>query len=264
MTMPAQRDEARRQQALLAAIDAADSGADGLHLTERGERARFGLEAYRANARGLAERALAAAFPTVQALLGAADFARMAHEHWLANPPRRGDIAEWGDDLPAWLETHAQLAQWPYLADCARLDLMRHRCERAPDTPVDAASLAALETEDPARLRLVLMPGLAVLASRWPVVRIFEAHAGAGEGFDAVRTALVGRCGEAALVARNGWRAQVHRIDAATLGWTRDVLGELPLAQALERAGVAFDFTAWLTLALRQGWLQGVARIADR
>ena len=46
--------------------------------------------------------------------------------------------------LPEWLAGHEALAAWPYLADCARLDLALHRCERAADAVFDAASLARL------------------------------------------------------------------------------------------------------------------------
>ena len=58
--------EVRRQQALIAAI----GGAPPIGLRETGARAARGLEAYRAHAEASAERALRAALPTVQALLG--------------------------------------------------------------------------------------------------------------------------------------------------------------------------------------------------
>ncbi|MFZ2653118.1 MAG: DNA-binding domain-containing protein [Burkholderiaceae bacterium] len=254
--------EAARQQALLAALSAPDAGQNVAGLTGPGDRARSGLRIYRANADALAERALRAAFPTLQALLGPQDFEHMAREFRCANPPQRGDIGAWGAGLPDWLRAHAGLAQWPYLGDCAQLDWMLHCCERAADGQLDSASLALLESHDPQQLALVMMPGVAVLASSWPVASVHAAHQGDGRGFDALRDAIAARnatpCGETVLVARRGWRGVVHTIDSATASWTEEVLRPVSLADALARAGPGFDFKAWLSHALTQEWLQGV------
>jgi len=257
--------EARRQQAVLAIL--AGQADAGLVLREPAERAARGLAAYRANAQALAERALAAAFPTVQAMLGEADFAQLAREHWLAHPPLRGDIGEWGGELPAAIEAHAGLTAWPWLADCARLDLALHRCERAADARFDAGSLTLLGDADPGELRLEPMPGFAVLASRHPIVTIHAAHARAAgadtDAFTPVREALAAGRGEAACVLRSGWRAVVQPIDTATAGATLALLAAPDLGAGLEGAGPDFDFTAWLAGALSGGWLKGVVRWRD-
>lgn len=255
--------EAQRQRALLSAF----AGAPIAGLREHGARAARGLEAYRANAEAIAERALAAAFPTVQAMLGAEDFGQLAREFWRAQPPSRGDLGEWGDRLAAWLQTHAQLAAWPYLPDCARLDCALHRCERAADASLDAASLALLESTDPAALRLELMPGVALIRSAWPVASIHAAHQVDGveaeHAFADVRAAIAAARAEDALVAREGWRAVVHRLGDADARWTQSVLDGRDLARALDDAGAAFDFAAWLQTALRHAWLKGVSVRAD-
>ncbi len=263
MTDPAGTHEAARQQALLVAVRARSANAADAGLAEADERARAGLQIYRSNAWALAERALAAAFPTVQALLGEADFKRMARAHWHDAPAERGDIGVWGGGLPRWLAAQPALAQWPYLADCAQLDWLRHVCERAADAEFDAPSLAMLASTDPDTLILVLKPGVAVLASAWPVASIFEAHQGAPPNFEAARDAIEQRRGEAVLVARCGWLAQVHRIDLPTLDWTNHLLAGNRLSQALNRAGPAFDLSAWLARALRDEWLHGVRDAND-
>lgn len=263
MTDPAGIREAARQRALLAAVRTRNANAADLGLAEADERARAGLQIYRSNAWALAERALAAAYPTAQALLGAADFKRMAGAHWNDAPAVGGDIGVWGGGLPRWLAAQRALAQWPYLADCAQLDWLRHVCERAADTEFDAPSLAMLASTDPATLRLVLKPGVAVLASAWPVASIFEAHQGATPNFEAARDAIEQRRAEVVLVARSGWRAQVHRIDLPTLEWTNHLLAGTRLSQALDLAGPAFDLSAWLARALREEWLHGVRDAND-
>jgi hypothetical protein len=253
-------NEAERQQQLLAALTDGADHAGGLR--ETGARAARGLEAYRVNRDAIAERALASTFATVQALVGTADFRRLVQEFWRADPPQRGDLGEWGDAFPGWLAAQVALTAWPWLGDCARLDLAVQRCERAADAPFDAASFARLDTTDPARLRIELLPGSAVLRSAWPIATIHRAHqlegADAEPAFAAVHAAIAAQRGECALVARRGWRALVHPLTPAEADWTEDLLDGVDLAAALQRAGAHFDFTAWLATALRESWLQSV------
>lgn len=255
--------EAQRQQALLRALL---SGASVDGLREQGKRAARGLEAYRANAEAIAERALAAAFPTVQALVGADDFERLAREFWHAQPPRRGELGEWGDAFAAWLQAHAALAPWPYLADSARLDFALHCNERAADAALDAASLSLLGSADPARLRVRLMPGTALIRSTWPIAGIHRAHqlegAEAEQAFEHARDAIAAQRGEDAMVVRQGWRAVVVPLQIADARWTEALLADASLAHALEQAGEGFDFAAWLQAAVRNAWLKEVEAIA--
>jgi hypothetical protein len=257
--------EAQRQQQLLAALATGVSSVAALR--ESGERAARGLEAYRANAEAIADRALASTFATVRAMVGADDLRHLAREFWRAHPPERGDLGEWGDGFPAWLASHAGLSAWPWLADSARLDLALHRNERAADAVLDAASLGLLESTDPAQLRLVLMPGSAVLRSPWPIALIHRAHQLEGDAaeraFAEVRERIAAQRDDPLMVVRRGWRAVVQPLDAATAAWTQDLLDGIDLATALTRAGEAFDFAAWLASALRESWLKGVVASND-
>jgi len=289
--------EAVRQQALLDAICAADQaspasplsgaqasvrppsdapaearllpGAPGAalvasaHVAGSPARIASGLDAYRGTVEAAAVRALTATFPTVAALVGEADCGHLARAYLHDDPPRDGDLGEWGADFAAWLRGRAALAEWPYLGDCAALDHAVHRCERAADAAFDADSLARLGSTDPERLRLRLRPGTAVLASAWPIATIHAAHRDPASDFEDVRAALAARRAEQVLVVRSGWRAAVIPIDAATADWTRSLLDGIDLAAALDRAGGNFDFAAWLADALRGGWLQGVGGSTD-
>lgn len=269
--------EAARQQAVMAALwtpDASRTAAlEGWCRNDAVTLAR-GLQAYRANAAANAARALDAAYPTVCALLGADDFQHLARELWFEQPPVHGDLAQWGESLAAFLEAHAALADWSYLGDCARLDWAVHQCEHAADVPFDAASVARLGDTDPQRLHLQLRPGLSVLVSRWPVVAIHRAHreGATPDALAAARDALRSDVGEAALVCRSGWRAQLHRIDAATVAWTQRLLAGDSLAAALDAVSDAaadessvppFDLAGWLTTALGAGWLKGITVAGD-
>ena len=264
MTAAAFETEALRQQALLAALAARGTAPAGIGLHEGGARAEHGLGAYRANAAGTAERALGAIFVTVVAMVGAEDFAHLAREFWRAQPPLRGDLGEWGDGFPDWLQAHPSFTAWPYLGDAARLDLALHGCERAADAAFDAASLALRSEAEPQRLHLHLMPGSALVESRWPLAAIHAAHQGAVAGFDAVRELLAQGVAAPVFVSRQGWRGTVHRVDAVTLRWTRCLLAGADLATALADAGEAFDFAAWLARALAEKWLKGASVASDQ
>lgn len=265
---PGEAREAQRQQALLAAI--VPPGASGPALRETGARAERGLAAYRSNAQGLAERALGAAFPTVRAMLGDEAFALLARGFRRDAPPQRGDIGEWGDELPGWIAAETGLAEWPWLADGARLDWALHSCARAADAAVDKASLARLGVLDPAALRIEFMPGLAVLVSPFPIATIHAAHAGDAvadatvDAFAPVRAALAAGTGEAVCVARQGWRAVAQRLSPAEAVFMQTLLAGRTLAVALDAAGSALDFGAWLQRAVTAAWLRAVCPMPDR
>ncbi len=256
--------EAERQQRLMAQLLAPRADTAALALRESGSRALRGLQAYRANADASATRALATAFPTVQALVGEADFEHLAREFWRAAPPLRGDLGEWGDTFAAWLAAHPQFADGPYIGDCARLDWALHRCERAADNTLDADSIARLGDTDSARLAMQLAPGVALVESAWPIVMILDAHRGGDDAaFAAARDAISEQRGEAALVARQGWRATAIAIDAGSAAWTRRLLAGDDLAGALAAAGEQFDFSAWLTTAIQAAWVKGIRVLVD-
>ena len=249
--------ELARQQALLRTLWRDDNAASlRPWLATPPERFDRGLQAYTANAGAAAERALAAAFPTVAPLLGEEPFAALARAFWQARPPVRGDLAEWGAELPAFIADSEQLADEPYLADVARLDWAVHAAERAADGPATPQGLERLADTDPSALRLVFQPGSALRVSRFPVVAIRVAHASsASDRFEPVRAALAAGRGEVAWVWRQGWRARVRALAPADAAFNAALLAGSTLGAALDAAADDFDFGVWLTAAIQQGWL---------
>lgn len=229
-------------------------------LRDDAARAQAGLRAYRGNGRALAERALAAAFPTVAELVGSEAFAGLARAFWQQHPPADGDIATHGAALPEFIAADAQLAGLPYLADVARLDWAVHRSEVAADADVAAgAGLDHLAADHAADCTLRLRPGTVVLPSDWPIVTLWQAHRSqAPDRFEPVREALAQGRAEAALVHRDGWRVAVQGLDTAAAQFTAAVLAGQALGAALDQAGEAFAFDQWLLQALQQHWLLAV------
>ncbi|HSI58220.1 MAG TPA: putative DNA-binding domain-containing protein [Ideonella sp.] len=276
--------EAERQRAFLRALhDRRESTVSRLEgLPGRPGRAvspEAGLGAYRAHAQAVAERALAAAYPTVQQLLGGESFAALAHALWRRQPPLRGDLAWFGEGLAELLAETAALAGEAYLPDAARLDWAVHRAASAADHDAPVAGLPLLAEAEPASLRGVFVPGTTLLHSRHPVVAVWQAHqpaaalggdepAGPGDArFAPVRAAFAAGRRDHALVWRRGWRVEVERLPAPDAHFTRHLLAGASLGQALESAGsleqdeeadaAGFDFEGWLLRGLREGWLAG-------
>jgi hypothetical protein len=247
-------------------LDADDARALGpLALPGGAAHARLGLQAYRSNGRALAARALAAAYPTLAALLGDEPFAALAADYWQRDPPQAGDIGDWGGALPPFVEQAGDLAAWPYLADCARLDWAVHRAARAADAVFEPDSLRLLAEQAPEAVAADLLPGSALLASPWPVVAIWQAHAEQAAGridadtLAARLEALPSGEGEHAWVWRQGFHVKVSALDADTWAWMQALAQGACLDEAfdaLEQAQRPFDFAAWLERAVREGWLR--------
>lgn len=248
--------EALRQQMLMRALWRDDAALQGWMRAPARASVAQGVMAYRSNAGALAERALGSAYPTLAALIGAESFAALARHFWHEHPPARGDVAQWGDALPAFIADSEQLAGEPYLADSARLDWAVHAATRAADVAgAWPPALDALASSDPSQLRLQLAAGAAVVASRWPIVAIWQAHH-AGEPFDNARAAFAAARGESAFVWRDErYAIHVEALDGADITFTTAVTHNHSLSAALDAAGVDFHFDRWLERALRSRWL---------
>lgn len=217
-----------------------------------------GLRAYQLNAQATAQRVLASAYPTIAAQLGADTLDTLAVLLWQDQPPTSGDLGEWGGHLPVLLSTHPDLQAWPWLADCARLDWARHVCERAADADLDADSLQRLGDTDPQHLHLHLRPCVQVWAGAWPVGSLWLAHQLPAEQQEqAAAQALTLGQPETVVVWRQPWQVQVRVLPAPQAHWMNQLCASSPgnLAELLDLADADFDFTAWLSEALTQGWL---------
>ncbi len=257
--MTAERErEALRQQMMLRAVWRDSRPGVLAGWTRDGSRFERGLLAYQANAGALAERALAAAYPTVQQLISDESFAVLARVYWRHAPPLRGDIATWGETLADFIAADEQLAPEAYLPDLARLEWAVHQAHGAGDAAPGEPALQRLADTDPDRLRLMARPGTAVIDSAHPVVAIWQAHRShAADRFDAVQEALADGRGECALVWRQGWTVAVAAVPEADRRVTALLLGGASLGAALAAADPTFDFEGWLVAALQQGWLAG-------
>jgi hypothetical protein len=228
--------------------------------------ARRGLQAYQANGAALAERALAAAYPVLALLLGDESFAPLARHFWLQQPPQRGDVAQWGAALADFLDAAPQLADEPFLGDVARIEWALHRAATAKDASPAPQSFALLESGDPEQTTLSLSPGMAMLASAYPVVSIINAHLLHAPTLAQAAELLREGVAEYALVWRQGFKPRVRASCAAEHALLSALQAGLPLDSALATALAAsdgdnttpaFSFNDWLGQSVQTGLVTG-------
>ncbi|WP_027474807.1 DUF2063 domain-containing protein [Curvibacter gracilis] len=228
-----------------------------------------GLPAYQRNARAVAERALAAAYPVLRQCVGEATLAALARDHWLDCPPLRGDLACWGADLPDWLGRLGPEHELPaWLPELARAEWVLHQLATAPDPLPEPGTLARLVQEDPDQLRLELSAGTQVLAFEAAVISVLLAHGPGDGGAEPAAQALQAagqrlQAGEAerAVFWRQGWRPRVRLIDAAEAAWLQALHTQPSLGAAMQWLEVhhpGLDLGAWLQEAVTQGLVLAV------
>ncbi|WPC06820.1 DNA-binding domain-containing protein [Pseudomonas benzenivorans] len=189
---------------------------------------------YRNNVLSSLIDALAASFPVVQQLVGENFFRAMAAVHVRNSPPRSRLLAHYGAGFPAFIEGFAPAASLPYLADMARLELLRIEAYHAADAgPVasDALATALATPERVGALCFQLHPALGVLDSAFAVVSLWAAHQDERPlaGFDPLQA-------ECALVQRRGLEVEVLGIRPGDARFIQSLQQGQPLGQAAERA----------------------------
>ncbi len=276
MNTPAMNALGAQQQALLQALLArpgstqtheAEEHLPGFLDTRHPQTAR-GWAAYRANGHAMAERALHSVYPVVAALMGADNFALLARDLWHQHPPKRGDLAQWGNALPGFVQRNPALANAPYLGDVARTEWALHTAAGAADSAPNPASFARLAQEAPEGLALTLAPGTAVVCSAYPVASLIGAHLDASPRLDEAAQRLRDGQGEHALVWRQGHRPRLQGIDPNASALLQALLAGADLPHALDAAWAVadsanpFDFSTWLSAAVTDALVIGVHSLA--
>jgi hypothetical protein len=199
--------------------------------------------------------ALADTFPVTQELVGEEFFRAMAKLFVLAHPPRSPILAYYGQEFPAFVAAFPPAAPVPYLADVARLEMLRVLAYHAADAAVltmEEISVALADVSTLPGLRFVLHPSVAVLPSQFAVVSLWGAHQGLMD-IAAVNPAVP----QTALVVRIGLDVNIVGIDAATGHFIEQLRQGATLAQAAAASASAiaefdqFDLAASLGVVMR-------------
>jgi hypothetical protein len=167
---------ARVQRAFLRSLEGlASSDAGELHFRRppRGSVA----ERWHVYAHGYFARlteALSLEHAAIARILGPEAFAALVVRYVSVFPPRSFDLARAGDRFVRFLEFDSLTLELPFLPDLARLEEAASACFTAADAkPIAWSVLSALEPEAISEMVFSLTPGVAVIASSWPVADLW-------------------------------------------------------------------------------------------
>jgi hypothetical protein len=151
---------------------------------------------------------LATRFPVVRRMVGEQSFRLMAQRFIMSKPPRFPIALTYGESFPSFLRTQGRLASIEYVADIAELEVARRKAQQAADArPIDVSVSRAWQAEHPNGVRVILHPSLHVVASRFPIVTIWENNQRGNENCMIERWRA-----EAALVARPFREVEICRL----------------------------------------------------
>lgn len=243
---------AQQQNQLMSAILTGEDNT-GLNLDPRG------LKIYRHNLQATAKRALSITFPTVLQLIGEELFELASDRLLLSSPPSQGDWALWGDDFASLLAQLQQLDDYAFVPDCARVDFLRHKSERAINSHVDMNSLQLLASVDIDELMVSFADSLYITTSDYPIVELWLAHHGDPERSQEYFTRVKDHLSQPhkqqyALIYRSEYKAQVAQLDELEFRWLSLLQQGLSLGKALDAMGdCSFSFENWLAKAIELG-----------
>lgn len=206
--------------------------------------ARFNV--YRNNVMASLSKALAEAFPALEALLGAQNFSVLAREFVRSHPPTSPLMARYGEELPAFLHAFPHTKGTAYLPDVARLEqAMRQSYHAADTTPADLTALAALDAQHIAQTRLSLSPAMQLVTSPWPILQIRAFALGHGPKPD--------MCAQDVLILRPEFDPTPHALPPGGAVAVTALMQGASLEDAATRATKhvpAFDLQPVLTLLI--------------
>ncbi|MBL1264088.1 HvfC/BufC N-terminal domain-containing protein [Methylomicrobium sp. RS1] len=210
------------------------------------------LAIYRNNTLIGLTQALRDVYPVIEKLVGERFFHRLGRDYIRRYPPNTGCLQTFGDRFADFLAASGDVCGQPYLPDTARLEWLRHEAYFESDRAgIDAASLADVPPERYGGLRFELHPSVRLLASRYPVRRIWEFHREnpAEDG----RLDLDAEGGCRLVIFRLGWEVETAPLDSDGYRFLTGLQAGLTLSEAA--SGVLpnnpdFDLAALLRFCL--------------
>ena len=206
------------------------------------------VQVYRNHVFSSLTEVLTSTYPVVCRLVDRRFFGFAADAYIRRHPPTGPCLFEYGATLPAFLATLPACADYPYLADVARLEWAMNVVLHAEDAaPIPRTALAAVPAEDVGRLVLRMDPAAAWLRSAWPVDRIWQANQ---PDADPAATVDLAAGAVSLEVRRHDDVVTLKRLDAADFAF-RAALGEGVTLEAATESAMAEDPAFNLTTALR-------------
>jgi hypothetical protein len=202
---------------------------------------------YRNNILGNYRKVLAATFPVVRQLVGRPFFDAAADQFVRGYPSHHGDVNRYGGDYAEFLALYPPARELSYLADVARLEWAIDQANIAADAvPLDVTTLGAVAPDALAELRFQLHPSARLIASPFPILRIWQVNQPGHDGDDHVD---LGDGADQLLVIRGDRGVAIDRIGKGEHAFLTSLAANVTLGVAATRAAEAeaeFDLAAAL------------------
>jgi hypothetical protein len=220
------------------------------------------LQVYRRTILANYRNALAATYPVVKRLVGAARFQSAVDSYVVAHRSTSGDLNIYGDRFGDFLERHPSFAELIYLGDVARLEWAIDEAHRAPDATRDPervlAALAAAPAERLPAVRVHLDPSCRFVSSRFPILHIWKINQPNHAGDERVD---LDEGGDALIVRRDPNGIALGRLAPGDHAWLTTLRDGASLSDAIEAAQAAdatFDVGASLRAHIAGGTIVAV------
>jgi len=215
------------------------------------------FDVYRNNVTVSLVDALRSTFPAVHRLVGEEYFAAAARAYISEHPPRSPVLLLYGETFGEFLDRFPSASGAPYLGDVARLEWARMNALHAADAaPTGIDGLSGLPEESLESAALVPHPSLGLVASRWPVVSLWQASVDPGGEVEVDM-----RKPEQALVVRPALMVEVRRLPPGGAVFVGALLSGCRLGEAVQQAADAaeqFDLAMLLQLIFEAGAVAAV------
>ena len=192
------------------------------------------LQVYRNSVFAGLTEALRAIYLVIDRLVGSEFFDHAARRYIERHPSTTGNLHDFGEEFPAFLATFPGASDLNYLPDVARLEWSYHQVFHAADhAPLDLDSLASVAPADYGRLRWRLHPACRLLASDFPVLRIWQANQ---DDTECMETVDLSAGGTRLLVIRRGLEVNLEILGPGEHALLRRLAEGRSLAAACEQA----------------------------
>ncbi|MDA8389270.1 MAG: DNA-binding domain-containing protein [Gammaproteobacteria bacterium] len=181
--------------------------------------------------------ALETTYPAIVSLTGSRYFRRIARDYGRWHKAPGGNLQDYGAALPAYLAQRPEISLYPYLPDVARLEWARSESVTAAEEPgIRLDALAAFDASAWPDLRLRLAASLRLVASPYPVARIWAAASGDAQHKEAARAGLQRREAAAIVLYRQRRAVVMETLPPSVWRWLLALTQDRRLADAVALA----------------------------
>ncbi len=195
--------------------------------------------------------ALEESFPATARVVGAHPFTELAERYSHRVPLRSFNLNDAGRHLSLFLQSDPLAVEFPFLPDLAELEWRMARAFHAAQAePIDPAAVARWTPDQWEQVVIRFQPWLAVVASQWPIRRIWFAT----QRTDAKPIRFAARRSYV-LVRRAGFAVQCDTLSAGEAHAVIGLQTRRPLGEVLEELGprarpeqVSRWFARWMSI----------------